>query len=437
MRRLTLVLVLLLGMVVGAAMMSAGYFWVGPAVVAMVNSQGQALSAAKAAVTAVVSPTEAARALADAALPPAKPTTAEAPVASGNLPVSAAAPSEGTALTPEEQVVTTVYEKARPGVVRIASREMLSGDENGFPFDIPQSGLGTGFVIDKQGHLLTNNHVVANADQLTVTFADGTKVAGKVVGRDPANDLAVVKVDVAADKLVPLTLGDSSKLKPGQLAIAIGNPLGFDGSVTTGVISGLGRSAPSETGRTIRNVIQTDASINPGNSGGPLLNSAGEVIGINFSIESSPTGGSGVGFALPINTAKQQLSAMLAGGSVTHPWLGITGVALSDIEASDLADLNLPADLKSGVYVVQVTPNSPADQAGLKGGVRSRSNGLGTRLQPGGDVITAVDGVAVAKVEDIVGYLDTKKVGDKVTLSVVRDGKTIKVDVTLGAWPEA
>jgi len=295
---------------------------------------------------------------------------------------------------------------------------------------MPERGSGSGVIIDDQGHILTNNHVVDGADSLDVTLANGETIPGKLLGNDAGNDLAVVKIEVDKNQLTYAPLGDSSKLKVGQLAIAIGNPFGLQRTVTVGVVSSLGRSFASDSGRTIRDMVQTDAAINPGNSGGPLLNSSGEVIGINTAIE-SPVGASvGIGFAVPVNTVQQSLSTMLAGKSVSHPWLGITGAQVT----ADLAkELDIPVE---GVYVVSVVQDSPAAKAGVNGALRRSSQIPSANVGKGGDVILAVDGRKISKVEEISSYLDTKLSGDTVKLSIRRNGAEQELTVTLADWPD-
>jgi S1-C subfamily serine protease len=291
-----------------------------------------------------------------------------------------------------------------------------------------QEAQGSGFLIDNQGHILTNNHVVDQATSVEVVLGNSKDVEAKVVGTDAADDLALIQIDTSAmPGVTPVTLGNSDAVKPGQMAIAIGNPYGLDDSITVGVISGLDRTLTSSVGRPITGLLQTDAAINPGNSGGPLLNSQGEVIGINTAIENPMTGAQGIGFAVPINTAKDQLQSLLQGQNIKRPWLGISGTAIT----SDLVQkLSLTVD--QGVYVITATADSPAEKAGIKG------SGTDSNGDPvtGGDIITAVDGTAVKKVEDLVSYFNTKKAGDNVLLNIIRDGKTMQVLVTLGTWPD-
>jgi putative serine protease PepD len=331
-------------------------------------------------------------------------------------------------LSPEERIVIGVYRQASPAVVHIAS-VALAYD---FFFNVvPQTGTGSGFILDEQGHIVTNNHVVADARSLEVTLADGTKTPATLVGRDPHNDLAVIKIALPGRTLPVLPLGDSAALQVGQLAIAIGNPFALDRTVTTGVISSLNRSIRGESGREMRGLIQTDAAINPGNSGGPLLNSRGEVIGINTAIF-SPSGGSvGIGFAIPINTAKRLVPQLIATGRVRHPWLGISGLSLFP----DLVKaLDLPVE--KGVLVAQVVPRSPAARAGLRGGQRRVRVG-NTILAVGGDIITAADERPMESMERLVAYLDDEKeVGQVVELTVRRASETLRVKVTLGDFPE-
>ena len=343
--------------------------------------------------------------------------------------VPAETPARGAGgLTAEEEVVIGVYRAASPGVVHITST-VLSQD---FFFRIvPERGTGSGFMVDDRGYILTNNHVVENADSLEVTLADKSKVPAKLIGRDPNNDLAVIHVTVPREKLTPLRLGDSGQLQVGQMAIAIGNPFGLDRTVTRGVVSALGRSLKSDTGRQIRNVIQTDAAINPGNSGGPLLNSRGEIIGINTAIF-TPSGGSvGIGFAIPVNTAKKLLPELIARGRASYPWLGISGM---DITPSLARTLNLPA--KEGVVIAQVAPGGPAARAGLRGSQRRVRVG-NYMVSVGGDIIQALDGQRIAAVDDLTGFLDEKKkAGEDVRVDILRDGKPLTIVVRLGDLPE-
>jgi S1-C subfamily serine protease len=267
---------------------------------------------------------------------------------------------------------------------------------------------------------------------LEVTLADKSKVPGSLIGRDPNNDLAVIRVSVPREKLTPLKLGDSSQLQVGQMAIAIGNPFGLDRTITRGVVSALGRSLKAETGRQIRNVIQTDAAINPGNSGGPLLNSRGEVIGINTAIF-SPSGGSvGIGFAIPVNTARKVVPQLIARGRASHPWMGISGL---DVTPNLARTLSLP--VTEGIMIAQVAPGGPAARAGLW--ASHRRVRVGNYLMTvGGDIIQALDGKKITSVDDLTAFLDEqKKAGDEVRVDVLREGKPLTVIVRLGELPES
>jgi S1-C subfamily serine protease len=359
------------------------------------------------------------------------------------------APAPISAAFFDEDNLVSIYERVSPAVVNITTSGQLQSPsiqmpelppefrgqlpqipETPSPREVPQ-GTGSGVIIDAQGHILTNNHVVAGATTINVTLSNGEIVEARLLGRDPGNDLAVLKVDVDPSKLTVAPQGDSSLLRPGQIAIAIGNPFSLERSISMGVISSIGRTFSSGTGsRPIRDMIQTDAAINPGNSGGPLLNSQGEVIGITTAIESPVRGSVGIGFAVPINTAKRYMDDLMAGRTVSHPWLGISGTPVTSTIASQL---NIPAE---GVYVVDVVSNSPAQKAGLRGAVRSSTDRTSTRVPAGGDVVLAVDGREVKRVEDISSYLDTKRPGDEVTVTIRRDGSTQDVKVILEAWPE-
>lgn len=322
-----------------------------------------------------------------------------------------------------EQQVINVYNQVSPAVV-----EVNTGRGTGT--GLVPTGSGSGFLIDSEGHIVTNYHVVDGAGSVNIKFSDGTSATATVLGTYQANDMALLKVDAAAVAgLQPVALGDSDDLNPGQMVIAIGNPFGLEGSVTVGVVSQVGRDLPSNLGRPISNVIQTDALINPGNSGGPLLDSDGRVIGINTAIQVSPTGGvsRGIGFAVPINTLKTALPQLKAGGNLKPPWLGVQAADLDPLLAERL---ELPVN--SGVYVTGIALQGPADQAGVvESGVDARG-----RATAGGDIITAVDGVAVATVAELVTQLNKHRSGDEVILTVIRGGETIQVTVTLGEWPD-
>jgi len=323
-----------------------------------------------------------------------------------------------------EDTVTSIYSNVTPAIVEIDVTQQSTG--SGFFGRSLQEGKGTGFLIDKaKGYFLTNNHVVAGAGTVQVKFAAGNTVNAKVVGTDSIDDLALVSVDPSlVANINQLTLGDSSQVRPGQMAIAIGNPFGYDNSVTVGVISGVNRTI---AGSNYTGMLQTDAAINPGNSGGPLLNAAGSVIGINTAIQTSMNGANGIGFAVASNTARNALSNLQAGKQVSRPWIGISGAALTQSMAQTLG-----LSVNQGVYVVSVVADSPAAAAGLKAGSLDSSG----NPTAGGDVITAIDGKAVAGIPDVQTYINTKNVGDAVKLSILRGGATITVQIVLGARPD-
>jgi len=290
---------------------------------------------------------------------------------------------------------------------------------------------GSGFVYDKQGRIITNNHVVEGASQITVTFIDGTVSVASVVGRDPYSDMAVIKVDVPADKLKPVKLGRSSDLVVGDYVVAIGNPYGLADSMTLGIVSAVGREMDATGDYKIVDVIQTDAAINPGNSGGPLLNLRGEVVGINTAILSETNQFSGIGFAIPSDTIIREIGSLIQTGSYAHPLLGISGM---DLTPGIIDAMNLPKETK-GALVVSVTSGGPCAAAGVKGSDRQVTID-GTRTSIGGDVITAIDGTALRTFYDLMYYMErNNRPGDVVKFTIIRGGNTIQVDVTLGTRP--
>jgi putative serine protease PepD len=330
------------------------------------------------------------------------------------------------AKTEDEENNISVYRQVGPGVVNITSVVV----ERDFFFNpIPREGAGSGSIIDTDGHILTNHHVIRDSTKLEVTLSDGSKWPARFVGVDPDNDLAVIKVDAPKEKLTVIPMGDSSELQIGQKVLAIGNPFGLGQTLTTGIISSLGRSIRSEAGTLIEDVIQTDAAINPGNSGGPLLDSKGKIIGINSAII-SPTGASvGIGFAIPVNTAKRVLPEVISKGHVSYPWIGASVYPLIPEFATVLG-----LKVERGAMVAEVVARGPADRAGLRGGDRLVQ--VGNSVIPvGGDVITEMDGREVTSSDELIQMIRDHRPGDSVELKVLRKGKFLRVKLTLGEKP--
>jgi 2-alkenal reductase len=322
--------------------------------------------------------------------------------------------------------LTSLYQQVIPGVVAIRT----------------DTGQGSGFVFDNDGHVVTNHHVIDGANLIEIDFSSGYKAYGTVIGSDPDADIAVIKVDAPAEEIHPLVLGDSDTLQVGQSVVAIGNPFGYSGTMTLGIISGLGRTQPSSqatSGGHFSNadIIQTDAAINPGNSGGPLFNLKGEVVGINEAIETTSfnqtTGNavnSGVGFSVSINLIKRIVPYLISAGKYAYPFLGIT--SSSDLSLSEIEALGLTA--YTGAYVLEVAPGGPADVAGIQAGDTPTSIEI---LNAGGDLITAFDGRPVTTFDKLLSYLiTTKSPGDTVVLTVLRDGQPVDITVTLGERPQ-
>lgn len=334
-------------------------------------------------------------------------------------------PQSISALTLDEEGNIKVYEEISPGVVNITTTT-ISYD---FFFNpIPESGTGSGSILDKKGHILTNYHVVENARKLEVTLFDGSKWEAKLIGADPSNDLAVIKIKAPQEKLKPIPFGDSSNLKVGQKAIAIGNPFGLERTLTVGIISSIGRTLRAVNGRVMRGIIQTDAAVNPGNSGGPLLDSSGKMIGITTAIFSPVGANIGIGFAIPVNTAKKIVPQLIDKGRVSRPWLGITG---QDINADMANLLKLPS---AGILVAKVEKGSPADKAGIKGGKNSVMIG-NLRIIIGGDMIVAINGKTIKNMDQVVEEIESMSIGQTVELTIIRDKKQKVVKVTLAEMP--
>lgn len=320
----------------------------------------------------------------------------------------------------EEQLVIDVYARVGPSVVCVSAQDQFG------------ACIGSGFVIDQDGHVVTNNHVADAEEDLLVILADEQTVPAQVVGTDPGSDLAVLQIDAPADILSIAELGESSSLRVGQRAIAIGNPFGLERTVTTGIISSLSRTLRrDDSAFQLAEIIQTDAAINPGNSGGPLLDSQGRVIGINTAIRSLSGVNSGVGFAVPVDIAKRVVPELIAHGRYRHPWIGVSGTSISRemVEA-----MGLPQD--KGVLVFAVEPNSPASKADIQGGNRQVVVS-GQPMRSGGDILLAIDDTEIHDFDDLVNYLATQtSVGDTVTLTVVRGNETLSVTVVLEERPE-
>ena len=341
------------------------------------------------------------------------------------------APTSGTGQTPEQ-----IYQGHSAGVVMVQS-DFANAGSNAFGQSQNGQALGTGFVVDNNGYILTNAHVVQDngqkASSVTIVFNKGggktQQVKGEIVGIDTGSDVAVIKVDPNGVDLKPLPLGNSGQVQVGEQVVAIGNPLGYDFSITSGIVSAVGRSLQAPNGQTIPNGIQTDAAINPGNSGGPLIDSSGHVIGINEQIASDTGGNQGLGFAVPINQAIRSLNQLKKGGTVQYAWLGV-GLQTVTPDVAKAANLTTP----SGALVESVYPKSPAAKTGIKGGSQTVTVG-GQQLTVGGDVITAVDGQPIASADEFIALLAQKNPGDKVALTIERGRKTQDVTVTLAARP--
>lgn len=333
----------------------------------------------------------------------------------------------------QEDLLIALYEQTNPGVVAI---RVLSDDNLG------GTALGTGFVIDSEGHIITNFHVVQSATELEIDFPSGLKTRGEIIGTDADSDIAVIKVDVPSEELFPLPLGDSDQLSVGQTVFAIGNPHGLYGTMTTGIISSLGRTmqslreAPGGAFFTAGGIIQTDAAINPGNSGGPLLNLSGEVIGVNVAISSSTVDvsgqpvNSGIGFTIPINIVKRVVPNLIKEGSYDYPYIGIGSPQGGELNLFEQEALGISQS--TGVYIINVSPGSPADKAGLQGGGETSS----IAYPAGGDIIIAIDDTEVRNLNDLISYIILhKSPGDTVLLTIIRDEQEIKVDLTLDKRP--
>jgi S1-C subfamily serine protease len=349
-----------------------------------------------------------------------------------------AAPIEAKSEEGEGNVVNQIYRADGAGVAFIESQIESQPSESFNPFGEPEpesgKASGSGFVIDGEGHLLTNNHVIEGASKVTVKFGDSDKTYdAEVVGTDPGTDIALLKVDAPAKELHPLPLGRSSDLEVGDPVVAIGNPFGLERTVTSGIVSALQRQIQAPNGFSISHVIQTDAAINPGNSGGPLINAAGEVIGINAQIATGggSNGNVGIGFAIPIDTVRGEIQQLKTTGEVAHAYIGIEGGSITP----DLAKaLNLPVE--EGVIVQAVTEDGPADKAGIEGGTTSATI-EGAEVRLGGDIITAVDGKEIAEMDELVETISGAEPGDELELTIIHDGEEKTVDVTLGRQPKS
>lgn len=348
------------------------------------------------------------------------------------------APAEAAAKAPpapdfsdDEQNNIDIYRKYSAGVVNITSKALAYNAR--FQVVPIEAGTGSGVILDKDGHIATNHHVIEpslGGGGLEVTLADSSKYEAKIVGRDISNDLAVIRINAPREKLFPIPIGKSAELLVGQKVLAIGNPFGLERTLTTGIISATGRSIQAENGRIIENIIQTDAAINPGNSGGPLLNSAGEIIGINAQIASPSQGSAGVGFAIPADTVKRVTDDLIRYGFVRRPYVGIRRVEpMSRYPAGLARQLGIPPN--DGYMVFEVDRGSPAARAGIRG--VSGQVRYGLRIYPvGGDVLIRFQGKEIESLVDIANAIDHMKAGETVRFTVIRDGRQIEVPVTLG-----
>ncbi len=368
---------------------------------------------------------------------------------SGVLPAAPSSTPAAPDPDAEERLIAGIYERVAPSVVHIRVVQRVSGAEAPMP-EIPQipgwpefdfgpesqefyrQGEGSGFVWDEQGHIVTNYHVVQDAEKVEVSFLDGATLPAEVVGSDPDSDLAVLRVDPSAESLQPVVLGDSDAVFVGQRALAIGNPFGQEWTLTAGIVSALGRTMPSGASQfSIPEMIQTDAAINPGNSGGPLLDREGQVIGVNTMILSQQRASAGVGFAVPINVVKQVVPVLIEEGHYAYPWLGILG---RDLDRETALAMDLPADQR-GALVVEVTDDGPADEAGLRGSDKSTTID-GAEVRIGGDVIVAIDGRPIEGMDELVVYLVRETRPEQtIHLTLLRQGEERQIEVSLGERP--
>ncbi len=330
-----------------------------------------------------------------------------------------------TIVSSDEQINIAVFEKAHNAVVNIVATTLRY---NFWMQAVPKRGQGSGFIIDRRGYILTNNHVVEDARRITVTLGNGRKVDAVLVGRDDEHDIAVIRIP-QADVPHIAQLGNSDNLRVGQKAIAIGNPFGLSQTMTTGIISALKREFREKNGTVMSDLIQTDSAINPGNSGGPLLNSNGEVIGINTMIYSLSGGSQGIGFAIPINIARAVASDIITKGHYSKPWLGISGIDLNKGIAMELG-----LAVKQGVLIVSVEAGSPADMAGIQGAQREEV--IGNYIFPtGGDIILAINGESINSMKDIVRIIQSRIVGDSIKITLLRGGEPLQVNAILAETP--
>lgn len=386
--------------------------------------------------------------------PPAASTAVQTPQP-GPTAVLPAAPAQPGLLAAYEGTLENIYQQVMPSVVniRVVQKQEAPGPDFNFggfpslpfPFSLPDTpsqpqysqGLGSGFVWDQEGHIITNNHVVEGADKVEVTFADGRTLLATVIGTDAYSDLAVLRVEQSGDALKPVQLGDSNQVRVGQLAIAIGNPFGLEGTMTAGIVSAIGRTltageaAQSRAAFSIPGVIQTDAPINPGNSGGVLVDAQGQVIGVTSAIESPVRANAGIGFAVPAALVQKVVPGLIKDGRYDHPYLGVSGVSLTP----DLAKAMKLDENQRGALIQDVTPGGPADKAGMRGSDRqAQIDGQDVRV--GGDVILSVNGTTINSMDDLIATIfNQTEVGQKVTLSILRDGKETQVEATLEARP--
>ena len=332
-----------------------------------------------------------------------------------------------------EAEIIGVYEQASQGVVNITNRSYAY---DFFMRPVPQEGSGSGFAYDREGHIITNYHVIEGAEELFVTFPDETTLTAEVIGADPSNDLAVLRVEAPPEQLQPLPLGESNNLRVGQFVVAIGSPFGFERTLTVGVVSALGRVIESPDESFIGEIIQTDAAINPGNSGGPLLDLTGRVIGVNTAIFSPSRASAGIGFAVPVDTVRRVVPSLVEQGYFPHPWLGLRYVwNLTPERARVLEELGMQVPVDEGLLIVEAYSDSPADRAGLRGG-QERVRIGSTILLVGGDILTAIDGEPIASDRDLSRYLDIEtSVGQTVQVTIWRDGEQMTVPVTLSERP--